>query len=120
MTNTTTKELYKKGINYARRGKYQEAIECFDKVLEINPNHADALFDKAGTLNNMGVALQKQGKYQEAMNYYNKALKIIPNFDIALRNAQIAHCTLIEQYDQQRRAATNIIKNNTEEIKLTA
>jgi tetratricopeptide (TPR) repeat protein len=103
-----TDELYSKGVKLLRRGKYQEAIECFDKVLEIDPNHADALTNKAGALNNMGVALQKQGWYQEAMNYYNKALKIIPDFDIALRNAQIAQCVLIEQYDQQRRAATNI------------
>ncbi len=104
----TTNELYKKGIALAKQRKFDEAIACFDKVLEINPNHADALLDKAGTLNNVGVALQKKGKYQEAMNYYIKALKIIPDFDIALRNAQIVQCALIEQYNQQRRAATNI------------
>lgn len=108
MKKTLINELYKKGIALAKQRKYQEAIEYFDKVLEIDPNDADAPLDKAGALNNMGVALAKKGYYQEAMNYYNKALKIIPNLDIALRNAQIVHCALIEQYDQQRRAATNI------------
>ena len=103
-----TDALYSKGVALAKQRKFDEAIACFDKVLEIDPNHAGALLDKVGTLNNVGVALQKQGKYQEAMIYYNKALKINPDFDIALRNAQIAQCVLLEQYYQQRRAATNI------------
>ncbi|MGB7637922.1 MAG: tetratricopeptide repeat protein [Nitrososphaeraceae archaeon] len=28
-------------------GKYNEAIECFDKALKINPKYANALYNKA-------------------------------------------------------------------------
>ena len=28
-------------------GWYEEAIDCFDKALQINPNHANAYYNKA-------------------------------------------------------------------------
>ncbi len=33
-------------------GKYQEAIDCFEKSLEINPNKANAWYNKGFSLNN--------------------------------------------------------------------
>ena len=53
-------------------GKYQEAIECYDKALKIDPNHVNAL-------NNKGYLLYNQGKYEEAIESFDKALKIDPN-----------------------------------------
>jgi tetratricopeptide (TPR) repeat protein len=34
---------YSKGIVIAQLGKYNEAVECFDKALEIDPQFVDAL-----------------------------------------------------------------------------
>ncbi len=49
----------------------QEAVNYFDKALELNPNHVDAW-------NNKGVALANLGKHEEAIVYYDKALVIKP------------------------------------------
>jgi tetratricopeptide (TPR) repeat protein len=50
-------------------GKSDEAISCFDKALQINPNDTDALYNK-------GDILVKLGKYGEAMNAYQRLLNI--------------------------------------------
>jgi tetratricopeptide (TPR) repeat protein len=51
-------------------GKLNEAIECFDKALEINPNHIYARFFKSITLGDLG-------KYNEAEDELTETLKRI-------------------------------------------
>jgi tetratricopeptide (TPR) repeat protein len=68
-----------KGLSLDINGKYKEAIECYDKALEINPESADAL-------NNKGAALDDIGKYEEAIECYEKALKLNPQHSDALYN----------------------------------
>jgi len=46
----------------------KEALECFDKALNINPNDAEAWDHK-------GEALYRDGNSEEAMKCYNKSLK---------------------------------------------
>ena len=64
--------LDNKGLALYNLGKYEEAIEWYDKVLKIDPNDVNAL-------NNKGLALNNLGKYQEAIEWYDKALEIDPN-----------------------------------------
>ena len=52
-------------------GKYEEAIGCYEKALQINPESGEAWTNK-------GVALNELGKYEEALGCYNKALEINP------------------------------------------
>jgi tetratricopeptide (TPR) repeat protein len=49
------------------QGKYEEAIADYDRALQIDPDDADVLFDKAETL-------QKMGKYKEAEKLVEKAI----------------------------------------------
>jgi tetratricopeptide (TPR) repeat protein len=51
------------------QGRYEEAIADYDRALQIDPDDADALFDKAETL-------QKMGKLKEAENLVKKALNV--------------------------------------------
>jgi tetratricopeptide (TPR) repeat protein len=60
-----------KGVALFNLGKTQEAIECYDKSLEINPLHIDAWTNK-------GTSLEKLGKYSEAIECYDKSLEINP------------------------------------------
>lgn len=48
---------------------YSNAINYYEKGIEINSNDCDIL-------NNYGVALAKINKIEEAKKYFNKALKI--------------------------------------------
>ena len=46
-----------------------EAIKIFDKIIEKNPKHRDALFNK-------GLALKRLGKNSESKKVMKKALKL--------------------------------------------
>ena len=37
----------KKGKSYSNRKKYEEAIECYNKAIEINPSNPQACFEKS-------------------------------------------------------------------------
>jgi len=57
------------GLELAKAGRLQEAIECFNKALEINPRESVAWFNK-------GRALGELGRYDKAIECYDAALKI--------------------------------------------
>ena len=64
-------EILKKGVNFLEDGKYEEALDCFEKILVINPDDPDIW-------NKKGVALRSLGRYDEAVDAFNKALEITP------------------------------------------
>jgi len=105
--------LFEKGKESYMAGNPEEAISYFEKVLQIEPNHVDALnnigailiildkheeaipfFDKVlaiepnhvGGLGNKGSALGFLGDFDEAMKYLDRALEIDPNHVSSLNN----------------------------------
>lgn len=77
--NTKEKVLIHKGMDRVKRMQYEEALETFDKVLEMNPEISEAW-------NNRGVALFRLGRGEEALWSYNRALSLEPQNLDALRN----------------------------------
>ena len=67
------------GIESFQSGNYNESISFFDKVLEIDPNHVDAL-------NNKGNALAELGELEKSISFFDKVLEIEPNHVGALNN----------------------------------
>ena len=63
--------LIEKGTHLLEDAKYDEALECFDKVLSLDPKNTHAW-------NQKGVALRSLGRYDEAIECFNKALEIVP------------------------------------------
>lgn len=59
--------LLNKGQSLLNADKADEALACFDTVLQIEPNHADALVKK-------GTALEKMRKLTEAIECYDRAI----------------------------------------------
>ncbi|TRZ90245.1 MAG: tetratricopeptide repeat protein [Methanosarcinales archaeon] len=74
--NKNAQEWYNKGITLGKLGKYDEAIKCYDKAIEIDPEDLD-------TWNNKGVALFNLGKYDEAIECYDKSIEINPEHVLA-------------------------------------
>ncbi|HJN57701.1 MAG: tetratricopeptide repeat protein [Nitrososphaerales archaeon] len=71
VSTDSKKDIFKEGYDLYKLGKFEEAIKCYNKVLDIDPKDIDAL-------NNKGIALGKLGKLDEAIKCYDKASKINP------------------------------------------
>jgi len=69
--NSDTQEIMKKGISFLDDGRYEEALDCFEKILVSNPDNPDIW-------NKKGIALRSLGRYDEAIESFNKALEINP------------------------------------------
>lgn len=66
------RDLLIEGLTYNANGnRFQEAIECYDRALEIHPAFAIAWQAK-------GVALHNLGRYDEALECYDRALSLDP------------------------------------------
>ncbi len=73
MFGKTANSWYHKGVDlYYKHGKYQEALQSFDRVLEIEPDHA-------GAWNGRGICLKELGRYEEAIQCFNKVIAINPS-----------------------------------------
>ena len=72
---------YKQGTISLKNNKNKEALEFFDKILELlpNSNFKDLYLKK-------GFALDNLGKYKEAIDNYNIAIKLDPNYYSAYLN----------------------------------
>ncbi len=109
----STKELIEKGDLYFDEGRYQKALDTYNKALTIEPKNIDALiciglcyrnledYDKAiefyntaleiepdnkTALNNKGYALEMKDQIEDAIEMYKKSLEIDPNYDMPLVN----------------------------------
>ena len=54
------KAWFNKGVDLAKLKRYEEAIEAYEKAIEINPKDDDAWFNK-------GVVVWELERYEEAI-----------------------------------------------------
>jgi len=73
------KILFYEGQLLYSENKYEEALEAFNKVLEMNSEDEFALSKK-------GLALGRLGKHEEALEAFNMALKANPKNKSAISN----------------------------------
>jgi tetratricopeptide (TPR) repeat protein len=71
--------LYDEGWRHADASKWQRALECFDQVIRLQPDYAEAWRSKA-------VSQYNLGRYQEAIEAYDKAISLKPDFSDAKIN----------------------------------
>ena len=112
-------EMHKnRGLELHRKGQLEEAVSCYRKALQLNPNlacvynnmgaglqglgrleEAISCFKTAASLrpgyveayNNMGNVLQQMGRIDEAVSCYQKVLESKPDLSDAHNNLGIAH-----------------------------
>jgi tetratricopeptide (TPR) repeat protein len=82
-----TDAWYNNGTALDNLGKYEEAIQCYDRVLEIDGKYVEAWYNK-------GTALDNLGKYEEAIQCYDKALEIDNKYTDAYYNRARSKCRL--------------------------
>lgn len=76
-------DLIDEGFNRFYKREYQKAIDCFDKVIELNPNDAEVH-------NGKGCALYILGNKEEAIKCFDKAIELMPDLIVALENKEAA------------------------------
>jgi tetratricopeptide (TPR) repeat protein len=110
-------ELMNEGRDFIDYGNYEEAMQCYDKVIALNAKHPGAwhqkgrvfylsgrydeateCYDRAialqpkyfSVLRDKGIVLYKIRKYVEAIRWYDKALEIDPDDDSTLHYKTLA------------------------------
>jgi tetratricopeptide (TPR) repeat protein len=71
--------------------KKDEALNCFEKVLKLNPEHFNAL-------NNKGFLLARSNHYENALNCFEKALSIKKDPEVYHNKGQALMD--LERYDE--------------------
>ena len=61
---------YNIGWNYAELGRFEDAVDAYDKALEFNPKKGEAWFDK-------GDSLEELERYEQALEAYDCVLNWI-------------------------------------------
>jgi tetratricopeptide (TPR) repeat protein len=88
-----------RGLAYAKLGNHSQAIEDYDRAIEINPKYMEAYL-------NRGAAYGKLGDNRRAISDYDRAIKINPKCALAYLNRGVAvnelgnHTQAIEDYDR--------------------
>jgi tetratricopeptide (TPR) repeat protein len=99
-----TSSWVEKGVALVIEGKYNEAIEAFNKAIELNPKDAVAY-------NNRGAAYGQIGNYKQQIEDSSKALQLNPKDAVAFNNRGVAYGEL-GNYEQEIEDCTKAIELN--------
>src|SRR5262244_3212742 len=94
--------FYKRANGYYERGQYDRAIEDYNHVIGLNPNHANAF-------SNRGATYARKGEYDRAIENYDEAIRLNPKHADAFSNRGVAYGRkgdydrAIENYDEALR-----------------
>lgn len=91
------KRLYKEGVKYGVAGLYPQALEIFQRVVKLDPNHANAHFA-------LGHAYYDLKQWRNAIESFKVALELNPKDDEARDLMGLARAMLWEE-DSARIAA---------------
>lgn len=85
-------DIFDKATDSLYAGRYQGAVELFDKAIELRPNHVNSYYNRAFCFSSLG-------KYKEAVQDFTKILEIDKNYRAAYVERGIAYFNL-QLYDK--------------------
>ena len=87
--NNTIEELHKESAVLVSQERYNDALDVFDQILEIDSENVKAL-------NHKGATLVKMEEFENSLEYFDRALELQPNDTKILKNKAIALTDLME------------------------
>ncbi len=136
--NMTSGDWFNAGNVYYFDGKYDEALQCFDEAIRLDPNLTEAWYNRGIVLNdlgrhyeaftafdectrlnrlntdawyNKGNALCHLGKYSEAINAYYQVTWLEPGYENAWFNLGVAYYQL-QKYRESFDAFDRVVSLN--------
>ena len=73
LASETAEQVFKKGIEYANKGNYDQAISDLSKAITLNPGDANVYLSR-------GNVYQNNGNYDQAISDLSKAITLNPNY----------------------------------------
>ena len=90
----TIRALLDKGNVYLSKQQFPQAIECYQQVLEQEPNNPYAKSNMVLAHNNWGIFWFHKNKFEEAKAEWEETLKLSPNDRNAKNNLVVLRSTL--------------------------
>ena len=108
------KKLLNDGIKLLNQKKYEDSIEYFNKVLELDSNYENAWYNK-------GYSFFYIGNYQEADECFDKFLVLNPEnvYTISVMQLKASGLFMLEKYQEQLELSNKLIdisKNSLEKL----
>lgn len=105
--------LFEQGNTYYNDGYYQNAIDAYKQVLEVDLHSAELYF-------NLANAHYKLNHIAPSIYYYEKALLLDPNHEDALNNIEFARKMTVDAIDilpqdQLSQSYRTLVKNFTKD-----
>ncbi|GET40205.1 DUF5672 family protein [Microseira wollei] len=72
-------ELYNRGLAVKKQGKLDDAIACYQKAIQLQPNYAPPY-------NSLGIVYREKGQLDRAIESYQKAIECQENYVQAYNN----------------------------------
>src|SRR5206468_3221696 len=69
-------KILKQVEDFKLQYRYEEALKCYDRALEIDPTFVNLYYGK-------GIIFVTLGRYDEALKCYDRALEIDPEYPYA-------------------------------------
>jgi cytochrome c-type biogenesis protein CcmH/NrfG len=93
------------GNEYFDSNQFMNAIEAYDKALEINPNDSHVLTDQ-------GVMFRRLGWFDRAIDNFNKALEVDPSNATSIFNLGIVYRYDVQDFAKAKEAWTRYLEVN--------
>ena len=93
------------GNEYFDSNQFMEAIDAYDKALEIKPNSPDVLTDQ-------GVMFKRLGWFDRAIENFSKANKIDPNHATSVYNLGVVYRYDLQDFAKAQEAWTRFLEIN--------
>lgn len=69
-----------RGLNFSFQQNYYDAIECYEKAIEINPKYAEAWYNKGNAFMNLRRIEKNINRYNDAIQCFDQAIQIDPHY----------------------------------------
>jgi Tfp pilus assembly protein PilF/TolB-like protein len=75
-----------RGNAYSDKGRYDRAIQDYDKALSLDPEHTTSY-------RNRGIVYQKRGLYDRAIQDYERAIRLDPRYPLNYHGRAVAYAS---------------------------